>query len=320
MSSKGLVTILFFVLLVTLLLPQTVLGGFGISPPYFVNKNLAKGSHYESKIILVRDDPVEDWEAEVEIEVPGAESWFSTDSGLNFILPKGEKQVPIIFSVDVPQEAEFGTYQGFLRIKTSAAPKSLEGGTVAIALGGRIEVDLEVSEKGIFDFKIWSVKVSDTEEGRDSWWFYLPGKIKFTMKIENTGNITAGPTKVQFDIYDENKAELLESIETTEIEKIAPFETKEITANLFTKLKPGRYLVKFKIFKGEEVAQKGEGELDLNIVPYGTIPDYVGASFFDLPLKEQLPLYIGIFLIFALIIFALVRAIRRKRRTVKIKK
>jgi len=322
MDSGRLIKISFFVLLIFFCLSEIAWGGFGISPPYFVNKNLARGSHYESKIILVRDDPVEDWKAEIEVQVTGAESWFSIDKGRSFILPKGEKQIPIIVKIDIPKEAPFGSYEGFLRVRVSPVGPP-EGGTVAIALGGRIEVDLKVGEQEIFDFKVWGVKIRDTEEGHRSWWFYLPGKIRFLMKIENTGNFKAGPTKVQFDIYNEKETELLESIETENIEKIEPFETKEITANLLTKLGPGNYWVKFKIFKGEEVAQNGEGKLNLNIVPYGTIPGYKDADFFDLTVKEQLPVFIGAFIILVLIVFILVKIILfiiKIRRDRKIKK
>lgn len=263
--------------------------GFGISPPYVMNENLTRGSHYEEKIILVRDDPVEDWKAELTINVPKAEKWLSIDKGTEFILPKGEKQIPIIVSVDVPNGAEFGSYKGTIRIRTSSL-KPPEGGMVSIALGGQIDVDLDVGEGGLFDFKVRGVKVEDLEEGHKFWFWYIPGKIKFSIKIENIGNIKAAPTKVYFDIYDEYEKEILESVETAKMEKVNPFDTKWITAELETKLKPGSYWAKFKIFKKEQIVN--EGKIHLSILPYGTLPKEAGV-FLGLGIKIWTLIIIG---------------------------
>jgi len=304
-------------LLLFYILTPTARAGFGISPPYFTNESLARGSYYEKKIILVRGDPTEDLKAELTFDVEGANDWITIDKGREFLLPKGEKQIPMMVRVDIPKDAKFGNYKGAIRITTSPV-KEAEAGTVAILLGTQIEVDLTVGENEIIDFNVKGIKTKDLEEGHKFLWMNFPAKITFFMKIENIGNVPAGPSRVVFDIYDSQEENLLRSIEATEIGKVNPFETDETSAVLLTDLEAGTYSVVYKIFKEEEIIS--EGKTTLSILPYGTIPDYVGASFFDLPLKEQLPLYIGIFLIFALIIFALVRAIHRKRRTVKIKK
>ena len=266
---KKILLFLVIVLVFVFSLAQVARAGFGISPPDVRNDSLTQGSHYEQKIILVRGDPIEDWKAEITIDVPGAEKWFSIDKGMEFILPKGETKIPIIISVDVPKTADFGSYKGSIRVRTSSL-KPPEAGTVSIALGGYIDVNLDVIKGGIFDFKVRGVKVSDLEEGHKVWFWDIPGKIKFLMKIENIGNIKAAPTKVYFDIYDEYEKEVLESVETTKMEKINPFETKEIIAILPTKLLPGSYWAQFKIFKNEEVVN--EGKIHLSILPYGTLP------------------------------------------------
>jgi hypothetical protein len=266
-------------------LAALALAGFGVSPPYFRNENLARGSHYEKKIVLVRGDPVEDLKAEITIDVSGAEDWISIDKGTEFVLPKGEKQIPIVVGVDVPREAGFGNYKGAIRIKTSPLEPP-EGGMVSIALGAQIDVDLMVTDKEIIDFKIRGVKASDLEEGHKLWWMDFPGKILFSMKIENLGNVTAGPSKVLFDIYDSQEENLLETIETTKIGKVNSFETGEVVTKLLTNLKPGSYWAAFKIFKGEEIIS--EGKISLSILPYGTMTGYKGAGFFDLPLSDQL--------------------------------
>ncbi|MDP2366040.1 MAG: hypothetical protein Q8M94_19990, partial [Ignavibacteria bacterium] len=227
----------------------------------------------------------EDWKAEITIEVSKIENWFSIDKGREFVLPKGEKQIPIIVRVDVPKNADFGRYKGQIRVRTSSlAPP--EAGTVSIALGGYIDVDLNVVEKKIFDFKIRGIKVDDLEEGHKTWFLYFPGKIKFSMQIENIGNIKAAPTKVYFDIYDEFEKEILESTEATKIEKAEPFEIRWVVAKLPTKLKAGSYWARFKIYKNEEVVN--EDRIHLSILPKGTIAGYKGAGLLDLSLKEKI--------------------------------
>lgn len=254
--------------LAVLALANTTFAGFGISPPYVKNHNLTQGSHYEQKIVLVRDDPAEDWKAEMTIDAPEIEKWLSIDRGKEFILPKGEKQIPIIISVDVPKSADFGSYTGAIRIRTSSLNPPA-GGTVAIAMGGRIEVDLNVA-KEIFDFKVKGVKFEEFEEGHKFLFFYIPGKIKFWINIENVGNVKAAPTKVYFDIYNEEGTELLETTQTKKMEKVNPFETKWILAKLPTELKPGGYWAEYKIYKKDEIVQ--QARIHFSVLSYGTLP------------------------------------------------
>ena len=242
--------------------------GFGISSPYVRNNNLVPGCHYEKKVILVRGNPDEDWKVEVKIKVPQADKWISIDKGKEFILPKGKQQVPVIISVDVPRRAKFGRYKGAITFITSSL-SSQKKGTVSINLGARVDVDLTVGKSKIFDFKIRGVKVYDLEEGHKFLFWYIPGKIKFEMTFENLGNIKAAPTKVVFDIFDNQEKRKLESIEVTRMKKVAPFKTKKIIAKLPTKLKAGSYWAYFKIFKKDKVVR--EGKLHLSILPYGTL-------------------------------------------------
>lgn len=293
-------------------LAQTAQAGFGISPPDVRNDSLGRGSHFEQKITLVRGDPIEDWKAEITINVPGANDWISINKGKEFVLLKGEKQVPIIVSVDVPKDAKFDRYKGTIRVRTSPLTSPV-GGTVAIALGGQIDVDLNVT-KEVFDFSVRGVKVFDLEEGHKFWFWYIPGKIKFSMKIENIGNVKVAPTRVLIDIYDAQEENLLESVETTKMSsKIKPFETKEIIAELKTKLPSGSYRTKFKIFKGEEIAQGGEGKIHLSILPYGTISKGK-ISLTDLP--NWLKITVGLIILIILIIVGYL--IFKKKKTIKI--
>ena len=69
---------------------NVALAGFGITPPYVRNDTLRPGSEYTQEIIIVRSDPVEDLDAELTMNLPGIESWFSTDKGTKLVLPKAE--------------------------------------------------------------------------------------------------------------------------------------------------------------------------------------------------------------------------------------
>ncbi|MCX7778662.1 MAG: hypothetical protein N2259_00195 [Patescibacteria group bacterium] len=296
MKTKKVFVFLVLNLILFFILANKCLAGFGISPPYVMNENLGRGSHFEQKIVLVRDNPIEDWQAEITIEAREIEKWLSIDKGNKFILPKGETQVPLVVSVDVPKDAEYKRYRGVMRVKTTPLNPPTPG-TVAIALGGRIEIDLTVS-KEIFGFKVRGVKIEDSEEGRQFWFGYLPGKIKFWLNIENVGNVKFGPTKVRFEIYNEEQTQLLEVIETTKLEKVPPFQTKWILAKLPTKLKAGGYWAEYKIYKNEEIVQ--EARLHFSLLPYGTISKGK-ISLADLPIKFRI---LGGSIILIILIFA----------------
>ncbi len=285
MDFKRIPLFLVIGLFLTFAITNVVWAGFGISPPYVTNENLTQGSHYEKKIELGRGQAEEELRIEVTIGVPGANDWISIDKGDSFILAKGERRTAMTVLVDVPRDAEFGTYTGYIRIKTIPIGPSPAGGGVSIILGAQIDVDLEVKDIQTFDFKVRSVEVYNLEEGHKLWWLYFPGRIKFVMEIENLGNTKAAPTKVIFDIYDSKREELLESTETTKMEKVEPFEIQKIVAELPTKLPPGSYWAKFKIFKEDEIVR--EEELHLGIFPKGTITGYKGYGFDGLSPKDK---------------------------------
>jgi len=252
-----------------LLNANVVFAGFGITPPYVVNSNLTRGSHFEKEILLTRGDPVEDLRIEVSIDVPGANDWISIAQGNSFIMPKGEQKTPMTVLVDVPKNAEFKNYPGYIRVTTYPTGPSKGEGQIAIVLGARIDVNLEVKDIKIFDFTVRKINTYDLEEGHQVLWWFSPGKIKFEMSIENVGNIKAAPTKVRFDIYDSQEKNLLETVEVKKMEKVEPFEIKTITAELPTKLSAGSYWATFQIFKNDEVVN--EGKIHLSILPRGTL-------------------------------------------------
>jgi hypothetical protein len=291
-----------------------VFAGFGITPPYVNNSRLTRGSTFEQKITLVRSDPTEDLKAQITMNIPGIESWFSIDRGNEFILPAGQTQVPIIVKVTVPEDAAYKQYKGAIRIRTSAANTAPAGGGVSIALGAQIDVDVEVVDK-ILDFNVRRIRIADLEEGRRKLGLFFPGKIRFFMTIENTGNEEYGPTKVTFDIYDSNMETLLEQVENTNaIGRVAPFATKEVIAELPTRLPAGRYIAKYTIYKGEEIAQ--QNEINLSVATLGAVPGYSGYGFWGLSIADKLKVVVVLGTpLLLLVIIMTVLARRRRRRT-----
>lgn len=287
--------------------------GFGITPPYVDNQRLTRGTTYKETINLVRSDPTDNLKADITINVPGIEDWISIDKGLTFPLPAGQNLVPIVITVKVPKDAEFKEYKGAIRVRTSADGSQPVGGGVSIALGAQIDVDLKVVDK-IYDFNVRKIRLTDLEEGRQKWGLYFPGKMRFFMMIENTGNMEFGPTRVHFDIYDSNSENLLESVDNTNrIERVPPFGTKEVVAELPTRLPRGLYVAKYTIYKNDQIAQ--QGQLNVSISAAGTVAGYVGYGFDGLSLADKLKVFavIGVPLII-LILLVISAILRRKQR------
>lgn len=297
---------------------QSVYAGFGITPPYVRNDRLTQGSTFTQEIILVRGDPVEDLKAEITLNVPGIEDWISIDRGTEFLLPAGEKQVPVAITVRVPENAAYERHQGSIRIRT-LSPDPASG--VSIALGAQIDVDLRVVDE-IRDFEVKRVNISETEEPQRFWWFEYPGKITFSMGIENTGNAPVAPSRVQLDIYDKRGNVVLETTyNSNEIEEVRPFETREVYAYLPTRLPPGAYLVKYSIMRFEDDVKR-TGELTLSILPKGTLAGYAGYGIEGLSTADLLSIVIpgivvALGLIGATVILNLRRKNRARRRTTK---
>lgn len=244
--------------------------GFGITPPYVRNISLTRNSVYEQQILMVRSTPNAPLVATISVDAPGIEDWIEIIEGTEIPLPTGEQKVPMTVRVTVPGNADFERYGGRIRISTAPPAGDEAAGAVNISLGAQVDVDLTVIDKEIFDFRVRKIDISDFNEGHKVGWLYFPGKIRFGMKIENTGNVNVAPTKVEFNIYDRTGSVLFETItHTNNIKKIAPFLTEDVVAELPTRLPAGNYLARYTINNGSEIKQ--EGELSLNVLQYGTL-------------------------------------------------
>lgn len=140
-------------------------------------------------------------------------------------MPKGEEKFPLTFFVDVPMNASFGRYKGTIRITTKSL-KEAEAGQVSLAFGILIDVDINVVAMKIIDYRIRGTKIKDIEEAYKIGFINPPGIVNFSMQIENKGNVKASPTKVMLVIYNSDKTEIIDTIETTKVPRVKPFTTE----------------------------------------------------------------------------------------------
>jgi hypothetical protein len=301
-----------FLLLFFILTTEVAWAGFGITPPYVRNTSLTRNSTYEQQILLVRGNPDSAQKAQITIDAPEVANWITIVEGSEVKLPRGQQKVPMTVRVNVPKEAEFKDYRGVIRIKTVPDDDQVSAGAVSISLGAQVDINLTVIDKKIKDFRVRKIGVSDLNEGHKLGWLYFPGKINFSMLIENTGNVDIAPSKVEFRIFDFAGKVLLDETESkSKIRQIAPYATEEVMATLPTKLPAGNYIARYRIYNDDQIKQ--EGEVSLSILPYGTLQE-AGFGFSGLSIPHKISVLLPILslaIVFIYIVYTRRRANRR---------
>jgi hypothetical protein len=290
---------------------QSVQAGFGITPPYVKNTSLTRNSIYEQQILMVRSDPSSSQKAEIAIDAPELEGWLEIIEGSPILLPSGLQKVPMTVRVRVPSDAEFKEYTGAIRIRTLPADGALAQGSVNISLGARVDIALTVIDRQIEDFRVRKISVAELNEGGKFGWLFFPGKIRFDMLIENTGNVDVAPSTVEFRIFDRTGETMLEEVKNIgRITKISPYDTDTVTAELPTRLPAGSYIARYRVFNGEELKQ--EGDLTLSIQPQGSV-QAAGFGFVGLSLSHKVSVLLPVFaLMIAVLYFFFMRHKRKK--------
>jgi hypothetical protein len=301
------------VFLLFLILGQnTALASFGITPPYVRNTSLTRNSTYEQQILLVRGNPDVPLKAQITVDAPEIQDWIEIVEGTSIPLPRGVQKVPMVVRVKVPSDAEFKDYRGAIRVKTIPDDGQVSAGAVNISLGAQVDINLTVIDREIKDFRIRKISVSDLNEGHKLAWLYFPGKVRFGMLLENTGNVDIAPSKVELRIFDFSGTVLLqETSHLGRLNKVAPYATEEIVAEIPTNLPAGAYIARYRIYNDAEVKQ--EGEVTLSILPYGTLQE-AGFGFSGLSLPHKISILLPIFLfIIAVLYFIYNRKSARRR-------
>lgn len=288
----------------------TAFASFGITPPYVRNTSLTRNSTYEQQILLVRGDPNMPLNAQIVVDAPEIQDWIEIVEGTTILLPRGEQKVPMTVRIKVPSDADYREYEGKIRIRTQPTNDQVAEGVVSISLGAQVDISLNVIDRVIEDFRVRKIDVSDLDAGHKFGWLFFPGKINFTMSLENTGNVDIAPSKVQFRIYDRTGAVLLEETQHTgKLKKIAPYATEDVVAHLPTRLPAGSYMARYAIYNNEEIKQ--EGELNLSILPYGTLQT-AGYGFFGLSIAHKISVLLPLFAFIIVILYVIYY--RRKGR------
>lgn len=241
---------------------QSAQAGFGISPPYVKTiKPIFPGSHFEQSITLLRSSAEEEMEAIIKINAPEIADWITIVQGDVFDLPKDQLRVPMVVMVDVPNKAEIGNYQGYINIQIAPKGKN-QGGGVTIALGARVDIDLNITNETFLDFTVRKFGIPDFEMLKEPWswkifsmFFY---RVKAAITIKNTGNVKVAPTKVSLEVYDLTKTILFESSLDKKIKKVEPFKTETVYASFPTKLEAGQYWGKIRVYKDDAIVYKDE--------------------------------------------------------------
>ncbi|MDO8522781.1 MAG: hypothetical protein Q7S12_00635 [bacterium] len=246
--------ILFLVLVLIFVLTNTALAGFGISPAQIQADRLAPGTHYEENFILSRGQPTEDLIAKVSFDFPNdpeVVNWISVEPDTTISLPKGEQRVPLIVKIDVPNNAEYKDYSGFMRLGV-APTEAVQKQGVAISLGAKVSIDLKVTKIKIIEFKVRNLRIPSSEEGIHFWKIFFPGKINLVMNVENTGNVKAAPLKAEIEIYNLTQKNLLFKGEDKTLSELKPFEKKDVKAGFRHKLKPGQYWSTVRVYSDKD--------------------------------------------------------------------
>jgi len=307
--SKGLLAV--FVFLIFGVNANLAEAGFGITPPYVRNSSLTRNMVYEQPILMVRGDPDVALKAEITIDAPEIQDWIEIVEGNNIPLPKGEQKIPMTVRVTVPKNADYKEYRGAIRIRTLPDSGEVTAGAVSISLGAQIDINLNVIDKKIKDFKVRKISLPELNEGKKLAWLYFPGKINFGVYLENTGNVEIAPSKVEFRIFDSTGNVLLEETQNRgKIKTVSPYVTEDVVAEIPTRLPAGNYMVRYKIFNETEIKQ--EGEVSMSVRPYGTLQT-AGFGFLGLSTAHKISVIIPVLVIIILILYPIFN--RRKKES-----
>ena len=207
---------------------SAVFAGFGITPPYVKNTSLTRNSTYEQQILLVRGDTNVAQKAEIVVDAPEIQDWIEIIEGYEIKMPKGTQKVPMTVRVTVPSDAEFKDYQGSIRIRTLPDDNQVAAGAVSISLGALVDIDLSVIDRVIKDFRIRRISVGDLNEGAKFAWLFFPGKIRFNMMIENTGNVDIAPSEVELRIFDRTGQKVFDTYDINLIVQVKSYSKKQM--------------------------------------------------------------------------------------------
>lgn len=226
-------------------------GSFGISPIGIRNEALKPGFTYTYDFLLSKSDPGEELLVVFEPDMKEANSWLEFEPGKVFSFGIGETTKEVEITINVPHNAEYKEYPGFIRVKAGNNDGEDEG--VSIVKGARIEMDLLAAELEVADYKVKEFRIPDIKEGDNLQVFYW---------VENLGNTDLMFSKVEVEVYKQNM-ESIAFFKQDDIESVVPGGGQELKSSFSNELIVGEYFGNVKLYIGEAIV--GEENLSFKI-------------------------------------------------------
>lgn len=250
MTARGHIQLLALsVVAAFLLFPhQAVLAGFGVSPSRIEEDKLVPGSSFARTIYLVQGDPRRDVPIELNVDSETMKDWISFAPSGEILIPAGVQQFPLDIQVRVPRNAELGVYKAFVRINT--VPERLSGdGQVAIALGGRVEMELTVGDDVFLEYEVKSIEIEDIAEGEP---------LSAVVRVANTGNVPTKPSAATFELFNKFGDIRLAYAQVEAFEPVDSFSesTQRLSFPIDIRLAVGEYWGHVKIYNEDDVVIK----------------------------------------------------------------
>lgn len=223
--------------------------GFGISPPSVTNKSLLPGSSYEQTVYIVRSNPDETLLVKTMVDAGNINSWITIQNGNEFEIPSGIQQFPMKVLVNVPFDAQVGEYKGAINLLTSSKTATEQSAPVKVNFGADVSINLQVGNSELIDYNIQGLNIKDTERN---------SPIILIVKVQNKGNTSVGPTKVNVEFYDIYHSKKIWEGQKDISEKVSPFSVRDISIELPSNLELGQYWADVEFFDGEESINKNK--------------------------------------------------------------
>lgn len=250
-KNAKLITLAALVLLGSLSLADQALAGFGVSPPKIREDRLIKGSQVERTVYLVQGSPVADLDVEVTVDESEISDWITFHPGKIFTIPAGTQQYPLEVLIDVPDDAELGVYRTSVRVsqKQNSTESQVQGGGVSVVVGIVVNIEIEVGEGLFYSFAVKDLNFHDINSAE------FP---KVDLRIENLGNIPAGPQSAEFQLFNKYDDRRLAVIQGVEIERVDPFKTekREVEFPIGVSLAPGEYWGHLYLYDNNELVKE----------------------------------------------------------------
>lgn len=225
---------------------------FGVSPPWLKNDVLLPGSTIRETIYLTRN--ITDQAMKAEIKITGNEKvveWVTIPNQDNLIMRAGEQVLPMLAIINIPEDAESGTYTGSILITLNPLTEDngLESGQVGITLGAYASVELTVVDEAITDYAVNSVSLQEQEE---------PEPFSVNVNVKNTGNTEINELEGQIQVVDRSNGEIVKTLAFLPPSDPIAFNETEEVAMVYNDFVPekGEYLVEIEATKDGETIYK----------------------------------------------------------------